>query len=117
MSYYAGNITAEMATVLRKNATILIRLREKMECNIWQTSNVCYLSSSMKYRKNKLEMCGALQKCADLVGPETCSKFEQNKHLVANIRFETAENEPSKICCMIRARKPRFGIVSVHARL
>ena len=31
MSYYAGNITAEMATVLRKNATILIRLREKME--------------------------------------------------------------------------------------
>ena len=32
MSYYAGNVTAEMATVLRKNATILIRLREKMEC-------------------------------------------------------------------------------------
>ena len=31
MSYYAGNVTAEMATVLRKNATILIRLREKME--------------------------------------------------------------------------------------
>ena len=31
MSYYAGNITAEMATVLRKNATILICLREKME--------------------------------------------------------------------------------------
>ena len=34
MSYYAGNVTAEMATVLRKNATILIRLREKMECNV-----------------------------------------------------------------------------------
>ena len=32
MSYYAGNVTAEMATVLRRNATILIRLREKMEC-------------------------------------------------------------------------------------
>ena len=31
MSYYAGNVTAEMATVLRRNATILIRLREKME--------------------------------------------------------------------------------------
>ena len=34
MSYYAGNVTAEMATVLRKNATILIRLREKMEVQI-----------------------------------------------------------------------------------
>ena len=34
MSYYAGNITAEMATVLRKNATILIRLREKMEVHL-----------------------------------------------------------------------------------
>ena len=34
MSYYAGNITAEMATVLRKNATILIRLREKMELHL-----------------------------------------------------------------------------------
>ena len=39
MSYYAGNITAEMATVLRTNATILIRLREKMECNFHQFSS------------------------------------------------------------------------------
>ena len=34
MSYYAGNVTAEMATVLRRNATILIRLREKMEVHL-----------------------------------------------------------------------------------
>ena len=34
ISYYAGNVTAEMATVLRRNATILIRLREKMEVHL-----------------------------------------------------------------------------------
>ena len=30
-TYYVGNVSAEMATVLRKDANILIRLREKME--------------------------------------------------------------------------------------
>ena len=32
ISDYVGNVSAEMATVLRKDANILIRLREKMEC-------------------------------------------------------------------------------------
>ena len=31
MSYYVRNISAEMATVLRRMATTLIRLREKLE--------------------------------------------------------------------------------------
>ena len=30
MSYYVGNISAEMATVLRNDAIMLTRLREKM---------------------------------------------------------------------------------------
>ena len=34
LSYYVGNVTAEMATVLRKEATILIRLREKMSLHL-----------------------------------------------------------------------------------
>ena len=33
-TYYVGNVSAEMATVLRKDANILIRLREKMEVQI-----------------------------------------------------------------------------------
>ena len=38
MSYYVGNVSAEMATVLRKDATILIRLREKMEVHLCTVS-------------------------------------------------------------------------------
>ena len=34
-TYYVGNVSAEMATVLRKNANILIRLREKMEVQLF----------------------------------------------------------------------------------
>ena len=33
-TYYVGNVSAEMATVLRKDANILIRLREKMEVHL-----------------------------------------------------------------------------------
>ena len=39
MSYYAGNISAEIATVLRNNANILIRLRGKMK---WHLCTVYY---------------------------------------------------------------------------
>ena len=33
-TYYVGNVSAEMATVLRKDANILIRLREKLELQL-----------------------------------------------------------------------------------
>ena len=41
ISYCVGNVSAEMATVLRIDAIILIRLREKMEvhlCTVFQST-------------------------------------------------------------------------------
>ena len=32
---------------------------------------------------------------------------------VANIGFDAVENEPRQVCCMIRAREPWFGFLSV----
>ena len=34
----------------------------------------------------------------------------QNVYWPANIGFDTAESEPRKVCCMVRAREPWFGL-------
>ena len=39
----------------------------------------------------------------------------QNEYMCLYLQesdFDTAENEPRQVCCMIRAREPSFGIVS-----
>ena len=56
MSYYAGNVTAEMATVLRKNATILIRLREKMEVHLCTVFHSTCNPIILKRNATKLRM-------------------------------------------------------------
>ena len=48
-------------------------------------------------------------KCAKIL------KMLQNEYVLAKIGFDTAENGPRHVGFMIRAREPRFGIVSVHA--
>ena len=35
----------------------------------------------------------------------------QHEYLLENIGFDTAENEPRQVFCMIGAREPWFGIV------
>jgi len=56
MSYYAGNDTAEMATVLRRNATILIRLREKMEVHLCTVFHSTCNPIILKRNATKLRM-------------------------------------------------------------
>ena len=43
MSYYVRNISAEMATVLRRMATTLIRLREKLELQTFRVAGIWIL--------------------------------------------------------------------------
>ena len=56
ISYYAGNVTAEMATVLRRNATILIRLREKMEVHLCTVFHSTCNPIILKRNATKLRM-------------------------------------------------------------
>ena len=54
-----------------------------------------------------------VQKCTTLLNLE---RMLQNVCLPAEIGLDTAANEPRQACCMIRAREPCVGIVSVPGR-
>ena len=63
MSYYAGNITAEMATVLRNQTPILIRLREKLElqlCTVFHSARYPIILTRNAYHTHTMMQDPAL---------------------------------------------------------
>ena len=72
---------------------------------------------------------GAVKKCVKLVDREKRNSFHPFPLIASQQRcagengakgvptfkvdFDAAENEPRQVCCIIRAREPCFGIVSV----
>ena len=67
---YAENALAEMATVLRKDATILIRLREKMEVH-FRRELFIFKKKCASISQNFVENCSFASKMADLkLSPE-----------------------------------------------
>ena len=54
-----------------------------------------------------------IQKCANLIKSCRFRKILQEECFLANVGFDTAENRPRQVCCMLKARLRWSGIVSV----
>ena len=96
-TYYVGNVSAEMATVLRKDANILIRLREKMEvhlCTVFHSTRntitlKCYAFKTQNDARTRKESTDKSTQC-----DEQNSRARQNSAVLHKLYSEHIFRKP-----------------------